>query len=105
MAPKVLHCYAHGHGDSWEAICTDLDIAVQGKSLADVRETMRAAIFAYVEAAHAEAPDVEKQLLSRRAPWYVRARVHLGLLCYQVCSHFNRRDGDTLSNFNVPCPA
>ncbi len=32
---KVLRCYAEGRNGEWEAICLDLDIAVQEKSFED----------------------------------------------------------------------
>ena len=46
---RVLSCYALGRQNSWEAICLDLDIAVQGDSFGDVSRKLREAISAYVE--------------------------------------------------------
>ena len=33
---RMVRCYAKGHTGDWEAICLDLDIAVQGESFEDV---------------------------------------------------------------------
>ena len=43
---KALSCYAiQEAADSWEAICTDLDIAVQGKSYNEVSVKFGEAIY------------------------------------------------------------
>src|SRR5215475_4149213 len=69
---QVLVCVAHGHAQSWEAICLDFDLAVQGHSLAEVRDSIEQAIIDYIEAARAEAEPARSRLLSRRAPFWVR---------------------------------
>jgi predicted RNase H-like HicB family nuclease len=79
MAERTLQCYAHGHPDGvWEAICIDLDIAVQGRSFAEVREFLQTAIESYVEQAKQERPEDAERLLNRRSPLHVRARYALG---------------------------
>lgn len=70
---KSLKCFAHGGWGSWEAICVDLDIAVQGRSLEEVKGTLREAIAGYVHDAAQEAPEVRDRLLKRRVPWHVKA--------------------------------
>ena len=77
---KTFTCYARGGRDGWEAICVDLDIAVQGKDFDEVYHTLNAAIFGYVESAAQEAPDQARRLLARAAPWYVRLRLKLAFL-------------------------
>jgi predicted RNase H-like HicB family nuclease len=78
MAERSLQCYAHGHSDGvWEAICVDLDIAVQGRSFAEVREFLQTAIESYIEQAKQERPEDAKRLLNRRSPWHVRVRYAL----------------------------
>ncbi len=39
-----LRCYAYGNGDSWQAVCTDLDIAVEGASFEESREYLEPCI-------------------------------------------------------------
>jgi len=100
---RTFRCYARGHYGSWEAICTDLDIAVQGRSLPEVKRTLERAVLTYVEDAKAESPAVARRLLSRRAPLPVRARLRLSVLLNRFRSYF---DGDAQSaKFKVPCPA
>ena len=50
-----LQCIAAGHGDKWEAICLDLDLAVQGHSFEE-GQSLGVAIEMYVERA-TEAPE------------------------------------------------
>lgn len=102
---RSFHCYAYGRPGDFEAICVDLDIAVQGKSMADVRRLLDEAITSYVEDATAESPDQARQLLSRRSPWHVRAKLALMLFFFKLRSHFDGHDGRATTDFNVPCPA
>ena len=101
----TFHCYAHCDGSSWEAICVDLDIAVQGRSLREVKELLETTITSYVEDAKAEGEDVARRLLSRRSPWHVRAKLALSLRLYKVRSRFSSRDGHGTADFNIPCHA
>lgn len=78
MSPDApFRCIAEGRDGAWWAICIDLDISVQGSSLAEVRESLRTAISMYLERV-AELPEGERQsLLHRRAPWHVRAKFYV----------------------------
>ena len=49
MIELVLRCYAEGRDGDWEAICLDLDIAVQGSSRNDVVAKIEDAIELYIE--------------------------------------------------------
>jgi predicted RNase H-like HicB family nuclease len=49
LASRSLHCYAEGRNGDWEAICLDLDIAVQGGSFEEVFGSLREAISLYLE--------------------------------------------------------
>ena len=70
-----LRCYAYGSGDSWQAVCTDLDIAVEGVSFEEARESLESCIQIYLERI-SELPEAEReQLLGRKSPWYLRARL------------------------------
>ena len=67
-----LRCYAYRRGDVWEAICTDLDVAVFGPSEEHVKRSLVEAIDLHLDAV-VGLPDKERQaMLSRRAPWHVR---------------------------------
>lgn len=65
---KILHCYAEGQGDRWEAFCLDFDLAVQGTSFRDVFDKLQDQIGLYVEGVMA-LPEAERaRMLNRRAP-------------------------------------
>jgi hypothetical protein len=72
MAGRYLKCVAHRHDQKWEAICLDLDLAVQGSTLAEVQEQLRSAISSYIEDASAEPEPTRSRLLERRAPLSAR---------------------------------
>lgn len=73
----ALQCYAYRRGRRWHAICTDLDIAVDGGSIPAVVESLETCIDLYLEGV-AELPAEERgRFLTRRAPWLVRASLAL----------------------------
>lgn len=103
MRDKIFRCYAYGSNDQWEAFCIDLDISVQGRSFREVLDVMGEAISTYIDDLAAEEPAVVRRLLSRRAPWYVRAK-----LAFSSAIHILRMDRDDdkmTANFDVPCHA
>ena len=89
MAEIELRCMAEGRADSWLAVCVDLDIAVQGESFPEVRESLAKAIDMYLDRV-GELPSAEQQqLINRRSPWHVRAKFEF----YRVLSKFKRDGG------------
>ena len=68
----MLHCYAEGRDGGWEAICLDLDIAVQGESFASVYRALDAAIAAYLDTVQDLPEDARARLMKRKAPLTVR---------------------------------
>ena len=105
MARRSFYCYAFGRPGDVEAICVDLDIAVQGSSMAEVRRDLDAAIYSFIEDAMAESPEVAEELLSRRAPWYVRAKLALMMHWFKIKSFFDGKHGDDATHFEIPCHA
>lgn len=74
---RTLHCVAEGGRGGWEAICLDLDIAVQGDTFEDAYRSLNEAIDLYLESV-ADLPAADRQrLLGRRVPWSVRAGIAL----------------------------
>jgi hypothetical protein len=65
---RTLHCYASGRDGDWEAICLDLDIAVQGSSFDDVRRSLHEAVSLYLESVATLPEDQQGHLLHRTAP-------------------------------------
>lgn len=99
---KVLRCYAEGRDGDWEAICLDLDIAVQGDSFDDVFHALPKAIELHLEAVTSLPGEDRSHLLDRPAPLAVK----LKFLAYVVRSLFDRDDGDSYHHqFTVPSTA
>jgi hypothetical protein len=103
MQQKSLRCYAHGRPGEWQAICLDFDIAVQGKSFEEVRDSLREAIRGYIEHASTEDEQTRHALLNRRAPFLVYARCWLH---YHLSGILHKGDSsESHAGFQLPCPA
>jgi predicted RNase H-like HicB family nuclease len=74
LATRTLHCYAEGRNGEWEAICLDLDIALQGRSFEEVFASLQEAIALYLETVAALPPEERGTLLYRSAPLSVRLK-------------------------------
>jgi hypothetical protein len=100
---RRLLCVARGCDGDWEAICLDLDVAVQGESLDDVRSLLNQAICTYFEDARKEDDETRIRLVNRRVPFLTRLGYVLQLARHTLaCS----RDGDGLqASFEIPCHA
>ena len=86
-----FRCVAIGHRNRWEAMCVDLDIAVQGGSFSEVKVSLETAMEMYFERV-AELPDEEQvRFLSRRAPWYVHLKFALVGLFRRLCNRDNHQ--------------
>lgn len=68
-------CFAWRQENRWEALCTDFDIAVSGRSFDDVRHQLHAAIEDYLALLEQEAPNDRRRLLNRKSPLHVRAKL------------------------------
>jgi predicted RNase H-like HicB family nuclease len=69
LASRNLRCYAEGRDGDWEAICLDLDIAVQGRSFEEVFSSLQEAISLYLESVADLPADEQEALLHRPAPF------------------------------------
>jgi hypothetical protein len=96
-----FYCIIHGHGDEWEGLCLDLDLAVHGHSLADVKERMSEAVSTYVMDATKEAEPARSQLLNRSAPLHIR--VYWAVRIALAALHGRRRDNDLAVGYPEPC--
>ena len=80
----TFRCYAYASGGCWHGICTDLDIAVDGASYQEVKESLGICIRMYLESI-AELPEGERRrLLARRAPWHLRARLAVSTWAHRL---------------------
>ena len=100
MAQRVLRCFAYGDNGHWEAFCIDLNLAVEGRSLEEVRASLSEMICTYIEDVEKEEPADRAQLLQRCAPFSILARYYLGLL-FSVFRRGDDRRRQT--NFELPC--
>ncbi len=71
---RTLRCYAEGRDGDWEAICFDLDIAVQGRSFVEVFNSLNEAINLYSKSVRALPEQERRRLLDRPAPLSLRLK-------------------------------
>ena len=69
---REFQCYAYTRGGGWHAICTDLDIAVDGASRRAVEGSLATALDMYLEWVSELPREEQARFLARRAPWHVR---------------------------------
>ena len=101
----ALRCYAYRRGQRWHAICTDLDIAVDGGSLRATVASLETAIDMYLEGV-AELPAAERRrFLTRRAPWRVRASLAVWTWLHRVKGAGERRTRSFLLESHVAAPS
>ena len=99
----IIRCYVERRGDDWEAVCIDFDLAVQGHSLAEVRDKLERAIHEYL--AYVQSlPEAERAaFLNRRVPLATRIAFMLRVVLSGLRSH--GRGGDRRGAYTLPCAA
>lgn len=98
--PRLLRCYAENMGKGWEAICLDLDVAVQAPTFEEAFRELREAVIVYCETV-ADLPEEDrKRLFNRRAPLSLRLKFFLHAL-----RAIFRDDDKERANFTCHCPA
>lgn len=99
---RAIWCFAEGRGGSWEAICLDLDLSVQGDSFDQVYQDLHQSIEMYLEYV-AGLPQAEQaQFLNRRAPLWLRLRT-IWMLVWSVLQR--RPGGEERAGFLIHCHA
>jgi predicted RNase H-like HicB family nuclease len=101
LASRSLRCYAEGRDGDWEAICLDLDIAVQGGSFEEVFSSLRESISLYLESVTDLPPEEKRDLLHRPAPFSLRFK----FLAHALRGLFADSDGDKLRHHFAMPPA
>lgn len=77
---RLIRCYAEGRQGQWEAFCLDFDLAVQGRSLEEVKGKILDQLHLYMETV-ADLPEAERErMLNRRVPLWFDLRVLWKLL-------------------------
>jgi hypothetical protein len=104
-----FECIAHGSGNEWQAICLDLDIAVQAQSLHDVTRILRESVASYIQEALQQDEPLRSQMLNRSVPFSVRAAWAVRLFMATILRRridLNHEDNrETTVGFPVECPA
>lgn len=88
-----LRCYAEGRPGDWQAICLDLDIAVQGGSFDEVRNNLNSAIALFIEEVKDSSAANQRRLLSRKAPLWMRLKY-----AWQLIKRDNGGGGNSHAN-------
>lgn len=86
-----LQCYTYRKGALWEAICTDLDVAVFGTSHEGVKRSLAEAVDLRLETIAGLPSQDRHALLSRRAPWNVRLGLHLLFRVHNLRGKWRKR--------------
>ena len=77
----LTRCFARRHGNRWEAVCLDFDLAVQGDSFDDVYHSLDTAVGEYVKYVATIEDSAERQaFLTRRVPLALRLKFTLSLI-------------------------
>jgi hypothetical protein len=104
-----LECIAHGSGNEWQAICLDLDIAVQAQSLHDVTRILQESVASYIRDALEQDEPTRSQMLNRSAPFSVRAtwamRMFMATLFRRRFDLDDEDKRETTVGFPIECPA
>lgn len=72
---KPLRCYAYGRGSAWQAICVDLDVAVDGTSFGEVKDSLRTSVELFLSAVADLSLEDQREVLSRTTPLYIRVKL------------------------------
>lgn len=99
-----LGCFAWGEDGDWEAICLDLDIAVQGESFEEVKSLLNEAIGSYLDVVKQVSPKEAKRLLNRRAPLLTQLRVKIPFWTHRMLRD-NREGSPGRHGYQFNCPA
>lgn len=88
----IVHCYVEGRGSTWEAVCVEFDIAVQGHSFDEVAGSIGKAVHEYLEYVHTLPEPAQRQFLNRRVP--LRTRLNFAVRAFISAVSARPSDGD-----------
>jgi hypothetical protein len=104
MTTFSYFCIAEGCDDQgWQAICLNLDIAVEGATLADAKMRLDAAVGDYIEQVLKLPAADRRRLLNRSIPFALKLEYAFRLFWHSLRS--KRRDGGQQASFEIPCHA
>lgn len=104
MITFTYFCVAEGSDQKgWEAICLNLDIAVEGHTLADAKARLNTAVESYIDEALKLPEDDRSRLLNRQVPFALKLEYAFRLFWHSIRS--KSRDGGLHASFEIPCHA
>ena len=106
MAYRKFRCYVHGKGSEWEAICTDLDISVQGDSFEDAKSLLNEALVGFFEVLERDSEADQRRFLKRKSPLWLRSLYYWRLVLFRLCDKQSLQKKHTHENFsftNLSC--
>lgn len=103
--PRTVLYVITGRDDAWEAFCLDFDLAVQGRSMDEVRASLIKAINMYVATAIKQPEPIRSRLLGRQAPFFVRLMWALRAFWATLAIRAGRHRGMPATIEFVACPA
>ncbi len=96
--PRALYCYVSGHEGAWEAICLELDIAVQGRSFEEFSSLLREAIALYLATVSELLEEERSAFLSGSVPFTTRLGFAIAAFLSALCA---RGNGDLKHQFTM----
>lgn len=100
MHTKILRCFAECRHGQWQAFCIDLCLAAQDETFEGARRRLDAQILDYVHEACGEDQAHARELLARKAPFYLRFRYWY----YRLLSAIHAKGSRRRKTFNEPWP-
>ena len=97
----MMKCYVWGQDSDWEAICTDLDIAVQDCSLESTKILLDEAITGYLHEVEELPPSEQNKFLNRRAPFSLRMKLHIKFSLFLMRNQF-RDVSSNIQKYSIP---
>lgn len=98
----LLRCLAEQHDGAWEALCVDLDLAVQGDSFEQVYRDLAAAVAQYIDHVRTLPTSEQQRLLRRKAPLALRLRFARAALALAFLPRLERHGR---AEFTLPAAA
>ena len=104
MTTILCFCVAEGSNErGWKAICLNLDVAAEGRTLADVQWRLDAAVRSYIEEVMKLPERDRRRLLHRSVPLKVKLAYAFRLFWHSIRN--TRQNGNEQASFEIPCHA
>lgn len=102
MRNLKFRCYVWGRDSDWEAICTDLDIAAQGRTLETTKDLLDEAISGYLDEVEELPVSEQYAFFNRRAPLLLRIRLRVNYYFFQILKQFRELPSSNFQSHFFP---